>query len=124
MSPADATGAIDVVRERRVLARDLDPSVACSRRSRVLVEGTVTEVTFSPVDETPRYRAVLSLAPEATGCGAADASVELSWHGRRAVPGVITGTRLRCVAVVSFVDSVPTMYNPRYEIITAKRTLR
>ena len=113
-----------MVRERRVRARDLDPADTSMQRSRVLVEGTVTEVTFSPVTEAPRYRAVLSLPPETGQCTPLESAVELSWHGQRSVPGVTTGTRLRCVAMVSFVDSVPTMYNPRYEIITAKRTTR
>lgn len=118
------TGAIDVVGERGAAAQDLDPA-ASSRRRRVMVEGEITEVTFSPATEAPKYRAVLHVQnPPGGQRDREDSYVTLFWHGQRSVPGVMAGARLRCVAVVSFTDSVPTMYNPRYEIITPKRISR
>ncbi|PZP36847.1 MAG: hypothetical protein DI613_02920 [Kocuria rhizophila] len=124
MVTSQATGAIDVVSECGAAAQDLDPA-ASSQRRRVMVEGEVTEVTFSPATEAPRYQAVLHVQnqpPQELGRG--DSYIKLLWHGQRSVPGVMAGTKLRCVAVVSFTDSVPTMYNPRYEIITPKRINR
>ena len=90
-----------------------------------MVEGEITEVTFSPATEAPKYRAVLHVQnPPGGQRDREDSYVTLFWHGQRSVPGVMAGARLRCVAVVSFTDSVPTMYNPRYEIITPKRISR
>ena len=87
------------------------------------MEGVVTEVTFPPVTDAPRYRAVLSVqGPWAAGCR--DAAVELLWHGQRSVPGIMAGTRLRCLAMVCFPDGVATMHNPRYEIIAPRRAGR
>lgn len=124
MVTSQVTGAIDVVGERGAAARDLDPA-ASSQRRRVMVEGEVTEVTFSPATQPPRYRAVLHVHNRSGRSAAGeDSYVTLFWHGQRSVPGIMAGTRLRCVAVVSFIDSVPTMYNPRYEIITPKRISR
>ncbi|WP_016996417.1 hypothetical protein [Kocuria atrinae] len=124
MATTQVTGAIDVVSECGVAARDLDPA-ASSQRRRVMVEGVVTEVTFSPATEAPRYQAVLHVQNRSGHePGRGDSYVKLLWHGQRSVPGVMAGTKLRCVAVVSFTDSVPTMYNPRYEIITPKRINR
>lgn len=124
MTTTQVTGAIDVIGERGGAARDLDPA-ASSQRRRVMVEGEVTEVTFSPATQAPRYRAVLHVHSRSGHRSAReDSYVALVWHGQRSVPGIMAGTRLRCVAVVSFTDSVPTMYNPRYEIITPKRNSR
>lgn len=123
MANSPVTGAIDVVGEQAAAARDLDPAASALRRRRVVVEGVVTEVTFPPVTDAPRYRAVLSIQGPWAG-GSRDAAVELLWHGQRSVPGIMAGTRLRCLAMVCFPEGVPTMYNPRYEIIAAKRVAR
>ncbi len=123
MATSQVTGAIDVVGERGAAARDLDPAASSSQRRRVMVEGEITEVTFSPATEPPRYQAVLHVQNQPHQ-QPGETYVKLLWHGQRSVPGVMAGTKLRCVAVVSFTDSVPTMYNPRYEIITPKRISR
>lgn len=124
MESKPVTGAIDVVGEQGARAQDLDPAGGSQRR-RVMVEGEVTEATFSPATQAPRYRAVLHVQHESgQGLDGGDGYVNLLWHGQRSVPGVMAGTRLRCVAVVSFTDGVATMYNPRYEIITPKGILR
>lgn len=120
MANSPVTGAIDVIGERGAAARDLDPDASAFRRRRVVVEGLVTEVTFSAPTGPPRYRAVLCVRGPWAG-RTRDASVVMLWHGQRSVPGVMAGTRLRCLAVVCFPDGVPTMYNPRYEIIAAGR---
>lgn len=85
-----------------------------------MAAGLVVEITVPPVTGVQNYTALL--VPEyADGPGADGAAearpIRLVWQGRRGVPGVTAGTRLRCVGVVSFRDGRPTMFNPRYEII-------
>ncbi|MBK4120621.1 hypothetical protein ACUW97_001551 [Kocuria rhizophila] len=115
------TGAIDVMAEPEATNSDLTPPRGERPRRRAVVEGTVVEVTLAPATTAPHFRALLKVPRpgSALPCG-----VELLWHGQRTVPGVAAGTRLRCLAVVCFPDGVPTMYNPRYEIVTPKKVGR
>lgn len=115
------TGSIDVLGEPGAVAADLDPAHRERHRRRAVVEGVVVEVTITPVTQCPHFRALLKVprVDSAVPC-----SLELLWNGQRTVPGVIAGTKLRCLGVVSFPDRIPTMYNPRYEIITPKKVQR
>ncbi|MFI7482688.1 hypothetical protein ACH9EU_09740 [Kocuria sp. M1R5S2] len=115
-----STGAIDLVGESAVRPGDLDPATAgTGSRRRVMATGLVVEVTVPPVTGVQNFTALLE--PECAlepGSGPAEPrALRLVWQGRRGVPGVGAGTRLRCVGVVSFRDGRPTMFNPRYEII-------
>ena len=40
------------------------------------------------------------------------------WLGRRRIPGVDAGTELRMEGMVTMRDGLPTMFNPRYEILS------
>ncbi|WP_346926903.1 hypothetical protein [uncultured Arthrobacter sp.] len=40
------------------------------------------------------------------------------WLGRRRIPGVDAGTELRLQGMVTVRDGLPTMFNPRYEILS------
>lgn len=40
------------------------------------------------------------------------------WLGRRRIPGVDAGTELRLQGMVTVRDRLPTMFNPRYEILS------
>jgi hypothetical protein len=40
------------------------------------------------------------------------------WLGRRRIPGIDAGTELRLEGMVTFRDGLPTMFNPRYEILS------
>ncbi|RLY95064.1 hypothetical protein CWC38_08245 [Kocuria tytonicola] len=115
------TGAIDVMGGPEAAERDLTPSTADRPRRRAVVEGVVVEVTIAPVTSPPRFRALLKVPRPGS---AVPCAVELLWHGQRTVPGVAAGTRLRCLAVLCHPDGVPTMYNPRYEIVTPKKVWR
>ncbi|RKQ36284.1 hypothetical protein [Kocuria tytonis] len=115
------TGAIDVRCGPEAAARDLTPARSDRPRRRAVVEGVVVEVTIAPVTAPPHFRALLKVP---RGEGSVPCALELLWHGQRTVPGVSAGTRLRCLAVVCHPDGVPTMYNPRYEIITPKKVGR
>ena len=121
-----STGAIDVVTEAPVRPGDLDPATAAGgHRRRVMATGLVVEVTVPPVTGVQNFAALLEpeCAREPGTAAVAPRPLRLVWQGRRGVPGVGAGTRLRCVGVVSFRDGRPTMFNPRYEII-AKQVSR
>jgi hypothetical protein len=40
------------------------------------------------------------------------------WLGRRRIPGVDAGTELRLQGMVTVRDGLPTMFNPRYAILS------
>ena len=40
------------------------------------------------------------------------------WLGRRRIPGVDAGTELRLQGMVTMRDGLPTMFNPRYAILS------
>lgn len=40
------------------------------------------------------------------------------WLGRRRIPGIDAGTELRLQGMVTMRDGLPTMFNPRYEILS------
>jgi hypothetical protein len=40
------------------------------------------------------------------------------WLGRRRVPGIEAGTELRLEGMLSRSEGMPTMFNPRYEILS------
>jgi len=40
------------------------------------------------------------------------------WLGRRRIPGVDAGTELRLEGMVTVREGLPTMFNPRYEILS------
>ncbi|MBP3036780.1 OB-fold nucleic acid binding domain-containing protein [Arthrobacter sp. zg-ZUI100] len=96
------------------------PVSAMPARGRVYSGGYVQSITVVPATEPPRFTAMV----EDPGAAYRDplsrkpvARVRLVWVGQRRVPGVEAGTRLAFEGMVSTVDSYPTIYNPRYEII-------
>ncbi|MHA7176133.1 single stranded DNA-binding domain-containing protein [Arthrobacter sp. Sr24] len=81
-----------------------------------------------PVTLAPTYRAILSdtMLKEGGSSRVDQLRVDqnrgshrlrLVWLGRRRVPGIGAGVRLRVEGMVSLHEGLPTMYNPRYEII-------
>jgi hypothetical protein len=40
------------------------------------------------------------------------------WLGRRRIPGIDSGTELRLEGMVTIRDGLPTIFNPRYEILS------
>ena len=83
-------------------------------RGLVSGEGLVRSLTFVPVDEAPRLTAVIEDERERPGSGPA---LCLVWLGRRRISGVNAGTRLRFSGMLAHFHGVPTIYNPRYEIL-------
>lgn len=77
-------------------------------RQRVTVSGEVRSVALRPQMQVP---ALVAEVFDGTG------SLTLVWLGRRAVAGIVPGVMLRIHGRVTVLRSVPTIYNPAYEIL-------
>jgi hypothetical protein len=90
-------------------------------KGRVVCHGLIESVTFVPADQTAAFSAIISdVDPRQPGSarGARRGRLRVVWLGRRRVPGIEAGTEVRLEGMVSPVDGLPTMYNPRYEILS------
>lgn len=114
-------------------------------RGRVLCQGFIESVTYAPANQVAAFTAVVidHNAPPATARRAAaqPAAVQpaaarpaangrrkrpagakgrlrVVWLGRRRIPGIEAGTELRLQGMVTVRDGLPTMFNPRYEILS------
>ena len=70
-----------------------------------------------------RHRTSTTLPPQrAQRPGAAPAArpkrLRVIWLGRRRIPGIDAGTELRLEGMVTVRDGLPTIFNPRYEILS------
>lgn len=83
-------------------------------RGPVSGRGVVRSVTYVPVTEPPRVSAVVAEDTDRPGHGPA---LSLIWLGRRRVSGLGAGTRLQFAGMIAHYNGVPTIYNPRYEIL-------
>lgn len=92
-------------------------------KGRVKCCGRIESVTYVPSGETPAFTAVVS-DPEAgrdgrpARSGAQRARLRVVWLGRRRVAGIEPGTELRLEGMLSLSRGLPTMFNPRYEILS------
>lgn len=77
-------------------------------RTRVTVHGEVRSVTLRPRSDVPALVADLWDGTEA---------LQLVWLGRRTIPGIAPGTRLRATGRVAIHRGLRTIYNPAYEIV-------
>ncbi|WP_309079974.1 hypothetical protein [Zhihengliuella sp.] len=93
-------------------------------RGRLTTGGFVEFVRYTPAAGAPRFQASLVDRPAAPGGRRAAAPrIELLWHGRSRVPGIVPGAWVRVRGAVSTVRGVPTMYDPHYEILASHREL-
>ncbi len=81
---------------------------AAAPRTLVGVEGRVMSVTVSPADAPPTLVARID-----DGTGAMDAV----FMGRREVPGIEPGGRIRLHGRVTADEQAPRIFNPRYELL-------
>lgn len=106
---------------RRTVATDAEQCSALSQlppRGRVQARGFVEHIRILPGVQAPVFTAGVVDAPAPPGGRRAPASrIRLVWTGQRRVPGIEAGTRLRFEGMLAQVDGVPTIYNPRYEIL-------
>jgi hypothetical protein len=79
-------------------------------------------VTYAPTDQTAEFSAIISDADSrhrgAAAAAGRPARLRVVWLGRRRVPGVDAGTEVRLEGMLSPVHGLPTMFNPRYEILS------
>lgn len=98
------------------------PLVRLPDKGRVVCRGRIESVTYVPADQTAAFSAMVSDAdPRESGAGAAASPrgrLRVVWLGRRRVPGIGAGTEVRLKGMLSRVDGLPTMFNPRYEILS------
>jgi hypothetical protein len=77
----------------------------CQAGQLVSLVGTVRSVTIKPKDSLPAYEVELYDGSGATA---------VIWLGRRSIPGIFAGRRMRVNGRMTFVDGHKTIYNPRY----------
>ncbi|WP_445154590.1 hypothetical protein ACTWLI_15175 [Arthrobacter sp. Hor0625] len=117
---------------------DAVPVRGLPERGRVLCRGFIESVTYAPVGEVAAFTAIITdhdapapraraavPAPQAAPAGnrrrrpaAAADRLRVVWLGRRRIPGVKAGLELRLEGMVTVRDGLPTMFNPRYEILS------
>jgi hypothetical protein len=85
---------------------------ALPARGRITVQGSVERVTLAPASGSPAFEVLVRI-----DWYGARQDVRVIWMGQRRVPGIEAGIGLRFEGMVTRVDGIPTVYNPRYEII-------
>lgn len=93
---------------RRTQRSGCCPVAKVEDRQRTTVAGVLRSVTLRSRETVPALEAELY-----DGTGA----LRLVWLGRREIPGVQPGRRLRVTGMVSEKTGTPTVYNPRYELV-------
>lgn len=78
-------------------------------------------VTIVPRNATARFDAIISVPDPGRGRSPERSPsagfVRLVWTGQRRISGIDPGIELAFEGMISVVDGMPTIYNPRYEII-------
>ncbi|WP_309123791.1 single stranded DNA-binding domain-containing protein [Arthrobacter sp.] len=78
-------------------------------------------MTILPRSAPPEFSATVALDPGDSTAGPRgsdrDRRVRLIWNGQRRVPGIDPGINLAFEGMVSMVDGIRTIHNPRYEIV-------
>ncbi|WP_417233586.1 hypothetical protein [Arthrobacter sp.] len=105
----------------RADATDVERCSALSQlppRGRVQARGFVEQIRILPSTQAPVFTAGVVDAPAPAGGRRTPAArIRLAWSGQRRVPGIEAGTLLRFEGMIAPVDGVPTIFNPRYEIL-------
>lgn len=105
-------------------------------RGRVLCRGFIESVTYVPATQIATFTAIVTdhdLPRKKSGVASAAAEpasarrrggpgrrdrLRVVWLGRWRVPGVEPGSELRLQGMLTLRDGLPTMFNPRYEILS------
>ena len=83
--------------------RDLQPHTMGT------VQGTVSMLTLNPRRGSAWLEAELH---DGTG------SLKLIWMGRRVIPGIIPGVKMRVEGRITLHEGNPAIFNPAYELVT------
>ncbi|WP_247044879.1 hypothetical protein [Arthrobacter rhizosphaerae] len=92
-------------------------------RGRVVCHGFIESVTFVPASDVASFTAVVrdrhtTASKVKGGTSAVPARLRVTWLGRRRVPGIAAGVELQLQGMLTLRDGLPTMFNPRYEILS------
>lgn len=91
-------------------------------KGRVACQGRIESVTFLPADQAAAFSAMVTDAEPGKGpsvqAGERRGRLRVVWLGRRRVPGIETGAEIRLEGMLSRSNGQPTMFNPRYEILS------
>lgn len=87
-------------------------------RGRVDCTGFIESVTYQPASEQAHFSAIVVDRIAHRGDTGPLTRLRVIWLGRRKVPGIEPGTVLRLEGMVTQRDGMPTMFNPRYEILS------
>ena len=102
--------------------RDITPIDQLPDKGRVLCEGHIESVTYVPADRTAEFSALLADAdaghPGPGGGRSKQPRLRIVWIGRRRVPGIEAGAVLRVEGMLARGKDLPTIFNPRYEILS------
>ena len=88
-------------------AQGATPIARCTDREAVCVLGTLRTVTFRPRAGVPALQAELW-----DGTGA----VTVVWLGRRSIPGIMPGRRIKVRGRITALRGQRVIYNPIYEL--------
>ncbi|MET3719722.1 MULTISPECIES: hypothetical protein [unclassified Arthrobacter] len=93
-------------------------------KGRVVCHGYIESVTYMPADQSPAFTATLTDADvPSSGSGPVHGSggrLRVVWLGRRRVQGIDAGTEVRVEGMVTQSHGLPTIFNPRYEILSSQ----
>ncbi len=88
----------------------------------MLCHGYIESVTYVPADQNPAFTAILSDAeaphPGAKPVHGKGGRLRVVWLGRRKVPGIDAGTEVSVEGMLTQSHGLPTIFNPRYEILS------
>lgn len=88
----------------------------------MVCHGQIESVTYMPADQNAAFTAIVS-DPDVRWSGGKPAPgtggrLRVIWLGRRRVPGIDAGTEVRLEGMLAQSHGLPTMFNPRYEILS------
>ncbi|MFJ5957964.1 hypothetical protein ACIQC5_18630 [Paenarthrobacter sp. NPDC092416] len=97
-------------------------------RGRATCTGFIESVTHQPPSEQPFFSAVVvdALMHSTVAVGGARKPTErlrVIWLGRDRVPGIEAGVELQLKGMVTQLNGMPAMFNPRYEILSRQEHL-
>ncbi|GAA4040349.1 MULTISPECIES: hypothetical protein [Arthrobacter] len=75
-------------------------------------------MTYQPANEQAHFSAIVVDRIARRGENEPLVRLRVIWLGRRKVTGIEPGTLLRLEGMVTVRDGMPTMFNPRYEILS------
>ncbi|MFP3579409.1 hypothetical protein SB659_07475 [Arthrobacter sp. SIMBA_036] len=116
---ADATAGNGSLQQQGHGVKDLPA------RGRAECYGFVDSVTHQPPSPQPFFSALVvdhvqAGSPAAGGARKPNPRLRVIWLGRDRVPGIKAGVEVHLKGMVTEVEGLPAMFNPRYEILSTQ----